>query len=210
MTRNSDGSPPAGGPRVGGSSVGAGLKPTATDHDPTPAGARGARIPVLTEVVSLGRDGDAGAAHPPAAHVDHTSDVDDAALEALSERVAHEVRSGMHEAGERLAARIVEEIRAELTAFLCQHRAPSPAADRAAGARSEDADLHEGAAGPDDAGATHGQDLRAPRHRAALVRALGATRLVRRRRQRRSPTASCYRRPMSRAACTWATPFRTP
>ena len=149
MTRSPDGSPPAGGPRVDGSSAGTGLKPAATDHDPAPAGGRGARIPVLTEVVSLGREGEAGAANPPAAHVDHAADVDDAALEGLWARVAHEVRSGMHEAGERLAARIVDEIKAELTAFLSQHCAPSPAADRAAGARSGGTDLHEGAAGPD-------------------------------------------------------------
>lgn len=84
MTRSPDGSPPAGGPRVDGSSVGTGLKPTATDHDPAPAGGRGARIPVLTEVVSLGHDGESGDANPPAAHVDHTADVDDAALDRKS------------------------------------------------------------------------------------------------------------------------------
>ncbi|MCA1853088.1 MAG: class I tRNA ligase family protein, partial [Beggiatoa sp.] len=144
MTGGSDGSSPA-----GGQGVGAGSKPTATDHDPAPAGARGARIPVLTEVVRLGRDGDAGAANPPTAHVDHAADADDATLEALWERVADEVRSGLSEAGERLAARLVGEIKAELTAFLCRHRAPGPAADSTAGARSEGTDLQEGAAGPD-------------------------------------------------------------
>ncbi|MGH8568814.1 MAG: class I tRNA ligase family protein, partial [Gammaproteobacteria bacterium] len=118
------------------------MKPAPTDHDPTPAGGRGARIPVLTEVVSLGRDGDAAGltGNPPAAPGNDVPAGDEAALEALWARVAHEVRTGMHEAGERLAARLVGEIRAELTALLRERRAPAPAGGGAPCVQSEGAD----------------------------------------------------------------------
>ncbi len=117
-----------------GHGAGAGLKPARGDREPAPDGGRGARIPVLTEVVSLGRDEEAGPTHAPAAG--HGGDAEDAALEALWARVAHEVETGMHEAGERLAARLIGEIRAELKALLRERRSAIPGLQDGGAARN--------------------------------------------------------------------------
>ncbi len=107
-----DRSPPAAGP------------PAGADAEPAPAPGRGARIPVLTDVVSLGRDGDTGHAIVPAAATDRFSDPEDAALEVLWARLGQTVQAGVREAGERLAAQIAGELKTVLTVFLREHRGP--------------------------------------------------------------------------------------